>query len=118
MIDRENDPGVKMAAATCLGLLQDPSTVPVLEKLLKNGENVYVRSNACRILGNVGNTRSARALIAIVKDPKDNSVVRMAATAALGNLADRNLIPILSQVGIDANYASVVDPLVEIATIL
>ncbi len=118
MIDRENDAGVKMAAATCLGLLQDPGTVPLLEKMVKEGENVYVRSNACRILGNVGNPRSARILLAIVKDPRDNSVVRMSATAALGNLADSNLIPILSQVGIDGNYASVVDPLIELSTIM
>jgi HEAT repeat protein len=117
-IDGENDPGVKIALATCLGLLQDPSTVPVLEKLAKDGDNVYVRSNACRMLGNVGNTRSARVLMEILKNPRDNSVVRMCSAAGLGNLADRNLVPILSQVGLDANYASPVDPLIEIATIM
>jgi HEAT repeat protein len=118
VIEKENDAGIKIAAATCLGLLQDPAAVPVLEKLVKEGDNVYVRSNACKLLGNVGSPRSAQVLIDIVKNVKDNSVVRMTATAGLGNLADRNLVPLLSQISIDSNYATPVDPLIEIATIM
>lgn len=118
VVEKENDAGIKIAAATCLGLLQDPAAVPVLEKLVKEGDNVYVRSNACKLLGNVGSPRSAQVLIEIVKNLKDNSVVRMTATAGLGNLADRSTIPLLAQVSIDSNYATPVDPLVEIATIM
>lgn len=118
VVETENEPSVKMAAATCLGLLQDPATVPVLEKLAAVGDNVFVRSSACRLLGEVGSPLSSRLLARIARDPKDNSVVRMTATAALGNLADRSLIPLLAQVTIDGNYASAVDPLVEIATIM
>ncbi|MCK6481398.1 MAG: HEAT repeat domain-containing protein [Planctomycetes bacterium] len=118
VVEEENDVGVKMAAATCLGLLQDPGAVPLLERMAKEGTSVYVRSSACRLLGEVGNPRSFEPLAAIAKDAKDNSVVRMSATAALGNLADRSLIPLLTQVGIDGNYASIVDPLIEIASIM
>jgi HEAT repeat protein len=118
LVDTENDPSVRLAAATCLGLLQDRGVVEVLERLAKDGDNVFVRSGACRLLGNVGAPRSAKTLIAIVRDPKDNSVVRMTATAALGSLGDPNLIPLLAQVGLDNNYASAVDPLIEIATML
>lgn len=118
LIGKENDPGVKLGAATCLGLLQDRTVVEVLERMAKDGENVYLRSGACRLLGHVGTPSSARVLIAIVQDPKDHSVVRMSATAALGNLADRSVIPLLSQVSIDGNYASTVDPLIELATIM
>jgi HEAT repeat protein len=118
LLDEENDPGVKMSAATCLGLLQDRGVVPVLERLVKEGDNVYIRAGACRLLGFVGSPTSTKPLAAIVKDVKDNSVVRMSATAALGNLADQSLIPILSQFSIDGNYASTVDPLVEIASIM
>ncbi len=66
----------------------------------------------------MGSPSSAPVLIAVVKDLKDNSVVRMSATAALGNLGDRSLIPLLSQVSIDGNYASTVDPLIELASIM
>jgi HEAT repeat protein len=118
LLDEENDPAVKIAAATCLGLLQDRAVVGVLERLVKEGDNVYVRAGACRLLGYVGAPPSTKVLAAIVKDRKDNSVVRMSATAALGNLADQSLIPILSQFAIDGNYASSVDPLIEIATIM
>jgi HEAT repeat protein len=118
LLDRENDPGVKLGAATCLGLLQDRAVVGVLERLAKDGDNVYVRSGACRLLGHVGAPSSAAVLVAIVKDLKDHSVVRMSATAALGNLADHSVIPLLSQVSIDGNYASTVDPLIELASIM
>lgn len=118
VVEEENDPGVRMAAATCLGLLQDASTVPLLEGLVREGDNVYVRSSACRLLGDIGSPLSARTLLAVVGDPKDNSVVRMAATAGLGNLGDRSLVPLLSSVGFDANHASIVDPLIEIAMIM
>ena len=117
LIDTENDPAIRLGAATCLGLLQDRAVVEVLESLAKDGGNALLRSGACRLLGHVGAPRSSKLLIAIVKDPKDNSIVRMAATAALGNLCDRALIPQLAQIGIDSNYASSVDPLIEIATI-
>ena len=116
--EKENDVGIKMAAATCLGLLQDPGAVPLLESMAKSGDNAYVRSSACRLLGEVGNPRSWSVLAAIAKDGKDNSVVRMAATAGLGNLADRSDVPLLSTVGFDGNYASIVDPLIEIASIM
>jgi len=118
VVETENDPAVKMAAATCLGLLQDPGTVPVLERLAAEGDNVFVRSGALRLLGEVGSPLSSRLLARIARDPKDNSVVRMTATGALGNLADRSVVPLLAQVSIDGNYASAVDPLVEIATIM
>jgi HEAT repeat protein len=117
-IEKENDPGVKMSAATCLGLLQDPDAVPLLERMVKEGENVFVRSSACRILGHIGAPRSGAVLAAIVKDRKDNSVVRMTATAGLGNLADPRLVPLLAEITMDGNYGSSVDPLVEIATIM
>ncbi len=117
LVDTENDPGMRLAAATCLGLLQDRGVVDVLESMAKDGGNALVRSGACRLLGQVGAPRSAKVLIAIVKDVRDNSIVRMGATAALGNLCDRALIPVLAQIGIDSNYASSVDPLIEIATI-
>jgi HEAT repeat protein len=117
-LKEENDPGVRMAAAVCLGLLKDRAVVNTLETMVKEDPNAYMRSAACRILGHVGSPVSARVLVAVVQDPKDNSVVRMAATAALGNLADRNLIPVLSTLAFDSNYATAIDPLVEIATIL
>jgi len=118
IVEKENDAGIKMAAATCLGLLQDPQAVPMLERMVKEGENVFVRSSACRILGHIGAPRSSEVLAAIVKDRKDNSVVRMTATAGLGNLADPRLVPLLAEVGMDGNYTSAVDPLLEIASIM
>jgi HEAT repeat protein len=57
-------------------------------------------------------------LAAIVKDKRDNSVVRMTATAGLGNLADPRLVPLLAEVTMDGNYGSSVDPLIEIASIM
>ena len=54
----------------------------------------------------------------MVADKRDNSIVRMAATAALGNLADPRLVPLLAEVAIDGNYQSAVDPLIEISSIL
>jgi len=118
LFDRDNDPGIKTAAATCLGLLKDPGAVPLLEKTVQEGENAFLRSSACRILGNIGNPSSSRVLAAVVADKKDNSIVRMAATAALGNLADPRLVPLLAEVAMDGNYQSSVDPLIEISSIL
>ena len=118
IFETDNDPCIQTAAATCLGLLRDPGAVPLLERTVLEGKNAYLRSSACRILGNIGSPTSSKVLVSVLANKRDNSVVRMAATAALGNLADPRLVPLIAEVAIDANYVSAVDPLIEISSIL
>ena len=118
LVEEENDPVIKMAGAVCLGLLRDPSTVPLLEDMAMNETNVLMRSTACRLLGAVGSPRSARVLIRILENRKERSLLRMTAVAGLGNLCDPRLVPLLSEVGMDSNYAVFVDPLREISMIM
>ncbi len=114
----ETDPGLRLAGAVCLGLLRDPSALGVIRDIAAAGDTVVERANACRLLGWIGDLSCARILIGFVTDANENSVVRMTATAALGTLADRSDVPLLSRVGMNGNYALFLDPIQEISSLM
>jgi HEAT repeat protein len=114
----DGDPRMRLSCATTLGLLRDRRAVPALEDIARRADHVFVRGNALRLLGIVGNRWAGDVLLAYAKDRKQHVVVRTYAVAALGVLARRADVPVLARVGMDSNFAVFIDPLEEIALLL
>jgi HEAT repeat protein len=91
------DPEVRMQAATSLGVLADPASVPSLLTALNSAsEDVEVRSAAAEALGYVADPTAVPDLLALL----DNRDVRLRfwTTFALGHFADRRLLKRLNRV--------------------
>jgi HEAT repeat protein len=60
-------------AASHLGVLQDPSVVPLLVKALED-DHAYVRSSAALALGRLRAVETKERLMAVMKDDWDQTV--------------------------------------------
>ncbi len=76
-------PELRMAAASALGQLGEPSAIPTLANALDD-ENPNVRVRSCAALAQIGHPKSVPAIINRLSDP--NGAVRREAAVALASL--------------------------------
>lgn len=84
---KDADHDVRWEAASGLAMLKDPRGIDYLIGLLHQHDMVgYEAAQAAKVLGMCGGTRAVEALLAAIHD--ENTLVREAASQALGELKD------------------------------
>jgi len=114
LVAEERDPFVRENVAIALGLIGDRGATASLVELLRGSVTEVLKMSAAQALGRLGDPTSLEALRAILLD-RDGAadLVRTAAATALGVLGDPRPVPPLTSLGLDANYPSAVDPVVQ-----
>jgi len=87
---RDEDSGVRYAAAETLSNIGDIAIEPLIEAL--NDKDWNVRQYAASILGNIGNVQAVGPLIEVLGNKNEQETVRGAAAEALGKLSDTRAI--------------------------
>ncbi|GAX60116.1 glycerophosphoryl diester phosphodiesterase [Candidatus Scalindua japonica] len=81
------DSGLKREIIQALKMIGDKQAVPVLKEILLNDEDLYVRFDAARALGDIDNTDSVFTLIRAMKTDK-SWLVKGSCAGALGKRGD------------------------------
>ena len=104
--DSKFRPGLLKEAAIALGLLGDKSIVQSLIAMLETAESLATQAAIASALGFIGDTHSVDPLIAMLEDRDERLTARARAFAAvaLGIVADKELLPWNSKIGVDINY--------------
>ncbi|MFQ5767042.1 MAG: HEAT repeat domain-containing protein [Acidobacteriota bacterium] len=84
---QHKDPSVAAAAISCLGVLKDPSSVPVLQSVLDSGER-WQSFYAIDALGEIGHAAAINRLLPLITD----GYYRKAVLRALGRIGDMTAV--------------------------
>ncbi|MCE9637885.1 MAG: HEAT repeat domain-containing protein [Planctomycetes bacterium] len=119
-LTNDSDRELRVQTAVAAGLMNDPTVIPDLVKILESGEeSQYILGSVSLALGQIGDERAIEPLLGIVKDDKKYpDLTRALATVALGQIGDRRDVPTLARVATDINYRAHVPALTELLTIL
>src|SRR5262245_36881467 len=113
--DSKYRPELLRQAAIALAILGDRDVVPQLAGLLKEARSIATQAAISAALGFVGDRRSVDPLLALLGDRFATEKARAFAAVALGNAADKELLPWNAKIGIGLNYraapATLSDPL-------
>jgi len=82
------DSDLKREIILALKMIGNKQAVPVLQEILLNDENTYVRFDAARALGSIDNTDSAYTLMRVMKSD-ESWLVKGACAEALGKRGDK-----------------------------
>ncbi len=99
--------------AIALGILGDKDAVPMLVQLLKEARSLTTQASLSTALGFIGDQRSIAPLIEVLGSPSLTERARAFAAVALGNAADKELLPWNSKLALDLNYRAATATLTE-----
>jgi HEAT repeat protein len=102
--DSRYRPELLRQAAMALAILGDRNVVPQLAGLLKEARSLATQAAISAALGFVGDRRSVDPLLALLGDRLATEKARAFAAVALGNAADKELLPWNAKIGIGLNY--------------
>lgn len=105
-------------AARALGLLYDTMAVPALVAEIEAGGSDHVVARAVLALGAIHDASAIAPLCQLARRKDLGDAPRALACAGLGLLADFELVPSLSRLGIDSNYLARTDTLDEALSLL
>jgi HEAT repeat protein len=91
-------------SAIALGLLGDKEVVPMLVGLLQEAKALASQASIASALGFIGDRRSIEPLVGMLQNDELTGAARGFAAVALGIIADKELLPWNSKVGLDLNY--------------
>lgn len=91
-------------AAISLGLLGDKNVVDDLIEELNQATSLTAQSSIASALGTIGDARSVKPLLAMLRDQETNVRARAFAAVALGIVADKEPLPWNAKLAVGANY--------------
>ena len=97
-------PALLEQVATALALLGSKPTPVELAELLANAQGQFAQTSYANALGRIGDDRAVDPLIATIGKKGLTSSARGFAAAALGQVADRSLLPWFAPIAADLNY--------------
>jgi HEAT repeat protein len=97
-------PDLLKQAAIALGLLGDKDLVPKLITLLQESKGLATQASLSSALGFIGDQRSIDPLVQMLQNESLTERARGFAAVALGIVADKELLPWNSKIGLDLNY--------------
>ncbi len=99
-------------AAIALGKLGDQRVAPMLADMLDDDSKNLARMSAiASALGFIGDTRTVSPLCKMLFDEGLGDLTRAFAAVALGGVADKEMLPWNSKIGINMNYRAAVETL-------
>jgi hypothetical protein len=105
-------PTLLQQAAVALGKLGDKRVAETLQALLTDGEpNLAKLSAIASALGFIGDSRTVAPLKAMLFNDKLGELSRAFAAVALGGVADKEMLPWNSKIGVNINYRASVETL-------
>lgn len=105
-------PTLLQQAAVALGKLGDKKVAETLQGLLTDGEpNLAKLSAIASALGFIGDARTIEPLKAMLFNDKLGELSRAFAAVALGGVADKEMLPWNSKIGVNINYRAAVEVL-------
>jgi HEAT repeat protein len=122
-LKEREDRRLRVDTAVAAGLLGTSEAVPNLVDVLNDKKaSQFVLGSVALALGQIGDHEAIEPMVAILEPKKTNGtypdLTRALVTVALGQLADRRDIRVLSNLSKDINYRASVSALDEILTIL
>jgi HEAT repeat protein len=102
--DSKYRPDLLKQAAIALGLLGDKELVPKLILLLQDSKGLATQASLSSALGFIGDQRSIDPLVQMLQNEDLTERARGFAAVALGIVADKELLPWNSKIGLDLNY--------------
>lgn len=120
VVKEKGDVGLRRAASISLGLLGDAGAVKILEaEIAESSNSQAVHGAVTQGLGFIGDSSAVPTLRDMVTNTtKFQDATRAFAAVALGLLADKDEIPLLSKISENNNYHTRTDALGEVLTIL
>jgi len=106
-------PDLLKQAAIALGLLGDKDLVPKLVTLLQESKGLATQASLSSALGFIGDHRSIDPLVAMLQNENLTERARGFAAVALGIVADKELLPWNSKIGVDLNYRAATQTLTD-----
>ena len=107
-------PELLRQSAMALGLLGDKDIGLQLAAMLKDARSLASQAAIATALGFIGDRRSIEPLLALLTDENVSERARAFAAVALGNVADKEMLPWNSKIGFGINYraapATLFDP--------
>jgi HEAT repeat protein len=97
-------PAVLEEAAIALALLGDKSTATDLAEMLAKAQGQSAQLSLANALGKIGDDRTVDPLLNLIGRKDLTSSARAFAAAALGQVADKDLLPWFSPISCDLNY--------------
>ena len=104
--DSRYRPELLRQAAMALGLLGDKDIGLRLAAMLADARSLATQAAIASALGFVGDRRSVEPLLALLSDEKANERARAFAAVALGNVADKEMLPWNAKIGSGLNYGA------------
>ncbi|MFT7462752.1 MAG: HEAT repeat protein [Pseudohongiellaceae bacterium] len=117
-LDNSSSEGLRIAAASGLGLLGDTSSVSTLVEALREAGSLGTRAALAKAVGLIGDRSAVEPLLELVSDRKQPALSRAFAAVAIGLLAERTSLPFNEPLKADGNYIVPVDSIQELLTIL
>jgi HEAT repeat protein len=112
--DARYHPELLAEASIALGLLGDKDIGVQLVAMLRSARSLAAQSAIASALGVVGDARAVDPLLELLGDRLATDKARAFAAVALGNVADKELLPWNAKIGADLNYraapATLFDP--------
>ncbi len=102
--DSKYRPDLLKQTAIALGLLGDKDVVPKLVTLLAESKGQATQASISSALGFIGDQRSIDPLVQMLQNDQLTGGARGFAAAALGIVADKELLPWNSRIALDLNY--------------
>lgn len=102
--DSKYKPDRLKQAAIALGLLGDKNVVETLIKNLQDAKGLATQAALSSALGFIGDHRSIDPLVTMLQNDSLTDGARGFAAVALGIVADKELLPWNSKIGVDLNY--------------
>jgi HEAT repeat protein len=97
-------PDLLKSAAIGLGLMGDKTTVQSLVKMLGEAQGLASQAAISSALGFIGDARSIDSLITLMQDKQKTDNARGFAAAALGIVADKEMLPWNTKISVNINY--------------
>ena len=114
MTESRYRPELLRQSAMALGLLGDKDIGLQLAAMLKDARSLASQAAIATALGFIGDRRSIEPLLALLTDENVSERARAFAAVALGNVADKEMLPWNSKIGFGINYraapATLFDP--------
>jgi HEAT repeat protein len=90
--------------AVALGLLGDKEAVPQLAEMLLGARSLAAQASLASALGRIGDRRAIDSLVSMLEDRGNTATSRGFAAAALGIVADDELLPWNAHLAVRVNY--------------
>jgi HEAT repeat protein len=118
MRSRALPPHSRVEVALGLGLMGDPTSVPVLIEGLDNGETLGLIAGHAKALGLIGDGRAVEPLLAVIADDDRSPMTRGFGCVALGMLCEKQALPFNARIKMNNNYRAQVPSVAEVLDIL